>query len=362
MFLKRVVINDFRNIRKADLSFSSDLNLISGDNAAGKSSALEALGYLLSGRSFRTSKQRLLINNDADHFVLFGLLSNEDKIGIRYSRRLKKKEIKINQQATRNLSELAAILPVQTISPESYHLIDSGPTERRKYLDWLLFHVEHQYHPHWSRFNRLLKQRNSLLRRVKEGANAEELQLWNKDYAAEAIKVTEFRLSLLDRLSNKLKELLLKVDFKYADKISLGYLKGHKDDLLMQLVETEKKDILMASTQNGPHRSDLVVKLGKDLVKDILSRGQKKLLINCLYLAQTELLKEMSGKDSVFIIDDFTSELDEFNQGLLIKTLKEQKNVQIFVSCLHPDMINFLIKEYNNAKMFHVEQGVFTEG
>ncbi|MDQ7048330.1 MAG: DNA replication/repair protein RecF [Enterobacterales bacterium] len=361
MFLERVVINNFRNIKQATFCFSSDLNLISGDNAAGKSSILEALGYLISGRSFRTSKRGLLINHDSDSFVLFAELSSQDRIGIGFDRKLKRKAIKINQQTTKNLSLLASILPVQTISPESYHLVDSGPLERRKYLDWLLFHVEQSYQSHWSRFNRLLKQRNSLLRRIKLGTSRSELDLWNQEFVEQSLKITQFRQDLLIKLLPKLNALLKKVDFNPNQSLSLDYIPGHKLDLMQQLVGSSERDISLGSTQYGPHRSDLLIKVGLDLAKDVLSRGQKKLLINCLYLAQTELLKDISGKDSVFIIDDFTSELDQFNQSILIKTLKEQKNVQIFVSCLHPDMINFLIKEYNNAKMFHVKHGVVRE-
>lgn len=361
MFLERVVINHFRNIEQAIFHFSSDLNLVSGDNAAGKSSILEALGYLISGRSFRTNKQSLLINHDSDSFVLFAELSNKDRIGIGFDRKLKRKAIKINQQPTRNLSLLASILPVQTISPESYHLIDSGPLERRKYLDWLLFHVEQSYQSHWSRFNRLLKQRNSLLRRIKVGTSRSELDVWNQEFVDQSLIISQFRQDLLVRLLPKLQSLLDKVDFSHNKSLALEYQLGHQKDLMKQLINSTERDISLGSTQNGPHRSDLVIKIGSDLAKDVLSRGQKKLLINCLYLAQTELLKEITGKDSVFIIDDFTSELDQFNQTVLIKTLKEQKNVQIFVSCLHPDMINFLIKEYNNAKMFHVKHGVVEE-
>jgi len=193
------------------------------------------------------------------------------------------------------------------------------------------------------------------------GASRSELELWNSEFVAQSLKITQFRQRLLVKLLPKLNALLKKVDFSHGQLLLLDYLPGHKLDLMQQLSSSTERDIILGSTQNGPHRSDLAIMIGRDFAKDVLSRGQKKLLINCLYLAQTELLKEETGKDSVFIIDDFTSELDQFNQSVLIKTLKEQQNVQIFVSCLHPDMINFLIKEYNNAKMFHVKHGVVQE-
>jgi len=236
-------------------------------------------------------------------------------------------------------------------------LIDSGPLERRKYLDWLLFHVEHNYQNVWSVFYRSLKQRNAYLRSCLNGVKRSELDIWNKPYIEAAKQVDLLRESITSKISPSIAKILNSLDFEYTKDLRISYYSGYTGDLSSKLEESLSKDIMVGNTQYGPHKGDLKLKIGKYLAKDILSRGQKKLLVNSLYLAQTEILKDMTHKDSLFVVDDFASELDEFNQKSLILALRDQKNVQIILSCLQADMLKPLIKGYNSVKMFHVEHG-----
>ncbi|MBV1909431.1 MAG: DNA replication and repair protein RecF, partial [Kangiellaceae bacterium] len=135
---------------------------------------------------------------------------------------------------------------------------------------------------------------------------------------------------------------------------------GYTGELADKLTGSVERDYQSGNTMYGPHKADLRIKVERNLAKDLLSRGQKKVLINSLFLAQTRLLKQLTNKDSLFIVDDFASELDETNQISLVKALCEQDNVQIIMSCLQPNMIKILTKEYNSVKMFHVEHGVIT--
>ncbi len=361
MFLSEVKTTNFRNLQNLSIKLSSDLNIICGNNAAGKSSLLEAICYLVSGRSFRTSKQNLLISHNLKDFTLFGQFSDNTKLGVNYNYSDKSKRMKLNGLLTSTLSTIASIYPVQVLSPESYHLIDSGPLERRKYLDWLLFHVEHRYQSVWKNFQKSLKQRNSFLRSSNNNCNQDELAIWNNEYVANANKIDQLRLVLVNELLPHIKKILRLLNFEHVDKLNFSYYSGYTGNLLDRLKESLTKDLLTGNTQYGPHKSDFRIKVGKNLAKDVLSRGQKKLLVNGLYLAQTEILKEKTEKDSLFIVDDFSSELDESNQQLLIKTLLEQKNVQIILSCLQAEMLNPLIKGYNKVSMFHVEHGILSE-
>ena len=357
MFLSEFKADCFRNLSKFQIELSQDLNIISGDNAAGKSNLLEAINYLISGRSFRTSKQGLLIAHESDQFTLFGRFSNVSKLGVSYHRLDKTKRIKLNGEVIRSLSSVVSLYPVQVLSPESYHLIDSGPLERRKYLDWLLFHVEHSYHSCWIDFQRLLKQRNAFLRNGQSTINNNELEAWNIQYESAAVKVNKLRYEITKSLLPNIRKILDSVDFEFTNDLTISYYQGYTGSLLDKLRESKEKDLSSGNTHYGPHKGDLRLKVGKHLAKDILSRGQKKLLVNSLYLAQTDILKKRTQKDSLFIIDDFSSELDEANQISLIRTLGELNNVQIILSCLQADMIKPLIKEYNGVHMFHVEHG-----
>ncbi len=362
MYLTNLKASKFRNLSSVEVMFGPDINVVYGDNAAGKSSLLELIGYLISGRSFRTSKHGLLVSHEEDQLSAFGEFSNGFKLGVSFSKKSKFKKVRLNGKNIRSLSEVAGLYPVQIISPESYHLVDSGPLERRKFLDWLLFHVEHSYSDNWQSFNRLLKQRNRLLRSGPSPSKFSELESWDIAFLDSALAIDRQRRSLVEgELSKSLRRLLESVNFEFAEEVTIAYYSGFTGALEERLQQTRQSDFASGSTQYGPHKSDMRIKVNKMLAKDMLSRGQKKVLINCLYLAQTEILKLATDKDSLFMIDDFSSELDVLNQGFLLDTLQKQKNVQIILSCLQPDMIKPFIKEYNSAMMFHVEHGVISK-
>ncbi len=357
MHLASLRANNFRNLTPVAVELSADLNVIFGDNAAGKSSFLEAISYLVSARSFRSSKQATFTRYEAECFELFGEFSDRTRLGVRFENKAKLRTLKLNGELVKSLAEVVNIYPVQSLSPESYHLVDSGPNERRKFLDWLLFHVEHRYQKHWSEFNRMLKQRNALLRN-KHSFNQDVFNTWNKQYLQSAMVIGDYRTKVAKDLTTSLETVLNELGVTFAKDVKLSYYAGHTGDLEERLVQSIDRDKVNCNTQYGPHKADLKMSINGVLAKDVLSRGQKKVLINGLFLAQTRLLKQRTDKDSLFIIDDFSSELDESNQMALVKALCGQKNVQIIMSCLQPDMIKPLIKEYNSVKMFHVEHGV----
>jgi DNA replication and repair protein RecF len=357
MHLKSLKANNFRNLEKISVEFSADLNIIYGDNAAGKSSFLEAITYLISARSFRSSKQSTFSNYAASSFDIFGEFSDSSRLGVMYTNKEKTKLVKLNGELVKSLVEVVNIYPVQSLSPESYHLVDSGPNERRKFLDWILFHVEHRYQKIWSDYNRMLKQRNALLRH-KSAFDLQVFKTWNKQFIESAELLNSYRVKIAVELCETLALVLRELGVSFAEEIKLSYYAGYTGELADKLASSLERDRLNGTTQYGPHKADLKISVNGLFAKDVLSRGQKKVLINCLFLAQTRLLKSKTNKDSLFVIDDFSSELDEYNQMSLVKALCAQRNVQIIMSCLQPDMIKQLIKEYNSVKMFHVEHGV----
>ncbi|MCF6193362.1 MAG: DNA replication/repair protein RecF [Kangiellaceae bacterium] len=361
MYLESIKTGNFRNLEQAEVILSKELTIISGDNAAGKSSILEAIVFLLSGRSFRTTKQPTLINHDKDALSVFGKFSTGSRVGLGFNRVENKKTIKIDGESIQSLSRIASIYPVQILCPESYHLVDSGPSERRKYLDWLLFHVEHNYHKEWSSFNKLLKQRNSCLKDQQFKRDNASLDVWDEQFIRYAEAVTNKRTKILVSLAPLIINTLNSLSFDSVDDLSFSYYSGYTGELKERLKESRNRDILVGSTQFGPHKADLKIKVKGRMVKDVLSRGQKKILINGLFISQTQQLKIETARDSLFMIDDFSSELDESNQSSLLSALRAQQNVQIILSCLHPTMLKPLVKGYNNVSMFHVEHGKITQ-
>ena len=364
MYLQRFNCQGIRNLSSCQIALSPELNIIFGDNGAGKSSILEAIGLLTSGRSFRTSKLDLVVNDNQQDFTVFGISDDGHRFGLGYQKREKRKSIKIDGEKVASLSGLTQHYPTQILSPESYHLIDSGPSERRKYLDWCLFHVEHLFHPSWKKYANILKQRNALLKQAKDYTDKEletQLQVWDEQLCASAEEITELRNNVLIKLADALASIIGDLPNSFKESVSLTYYPGYSSDLKKRLIDNRFMDIKSGTTKSGPHKADVRIKIAGHLAKDYLSRGQKKVLINLLYLAQTKLLKQITNKDSLFVIDDFTSELDNENQQALLTTLFNQKNVQIILSCLHLDSLNWLKTRYNMAHMFHVEHGTISQ-
>jgi DNA replication and repair protein RecF len=359
MFLQRFSAQGIRNLKPCNIELSPALNVFYGDNGAGKSSILEALGLLTSGRSFRTAKIDAVLSHQSPQFTVFGKTDESHRFGLGYVKAQRQKTIKINGEAVKALSDLAKCYPTQVISPESYQLIDAGPSERRKYLDWCLFHVEHHYHAVWKSYYSVLKQRNALLKGKSRQAE-QELDVWDDQLVSNASRLLAFRQEIVARLGECLQLLIEDLATDFSGEVQLRYYPGYSGELKEKLKENRNLDLKSGYTRAGPHNADLRVSIGNEPAKEFLSRGQKKVLINALYLAQTLLLKNATHKDSLFIIDDFASELDVHNQEALLNTLLQQENVQIILSCLHLGSLNWLKTRYNSAHMFHVEHGSIT--
>ena len=360
MYIKAFSHQGVRNLAPGKLFLSKGLNIFYGDNGAGKSSILEAISFLTTGRSFRTSKLEHIITERGEELVVFGLSADEKRIGVAFQKMNKTRMIKINGKKLNRLSDLTCLYPTQILSPESYHLIDSGPSERRKYLDWCLFHVKHSYHSAWKNYTNILKQRNALLRQGDRLSVNEQLNIWDKQLCDAALIVNTERKSILVKLEESLKITMSDLAVNFCDTLSLSYYPGFTDNLEDKLRMSLKSDFESGNTKFGPHKADLRIKVDGYLAKDYLSRGQKKILINALFLSQTLLLKQITHKESLFLIDDFTSELDISNQKALLDMLLAQENVQIVLSCLQQDSLKWFNKGYNSAHMFHVEHGTIT--
>src|SRR5882672_1524492 len=201
MSLRRVQVTDFRCLQSAELELDPQFTLISGPNASGKTSLLEAIYVLGRGRSFRTRRLEHLIRQDAEQFVVFGEIDTIDRripVGVEGSRSGIRAQISGERAAS--LAELAVALPVQIIDPEIHHLIEEGPSRRRRFLDWGVFHVEPPFVGHWQRYHQALKQRNASL---KSGQSAAAVAAWDGDLLHHGQLLTEARSRYVQRLAQE---------------------------------------------------------------------------------------------------------------------------------------------------------------
>lgn len=363
MFLSKLNIDHFRNIQTADLMFSRGLNLIHGDNGSGKTTLLEAIMTVSRGHSFRTRKFTHLIQDREVRFTLFGLVEAEDqtyRIGIQRSRQ--ESRFRINGSPAVRSTELARLFPAQVLDAQSFLLFEGGPKVRRAFLDWLVFHVKHEFSEVWSTYSRCLKQRNALLRRDK--LRPAELVPWNEALAASGVELDHIRRQCIDLLLPTFAVKVAGLAFLQDKSISIDYIPGwdSEQSLIKQFENSLTRDIKLGYTTVGPHKSDIRIQLHGKSPLDLLSRGQQKSVISALYNALMTTYANLTGNKCVILIDDLPSELDDNNRHDLIEWLS-QLDMQIFATGIFFNQLKDAWPSHliANAKMFHVKHGCFTE-
>ncbi|MGF1701893.1 DNA replication/repair protein RecF [Photobacterium makurazakiensis] len=359
MALTRLIVKDFRNIEACDLSLSASFNFLVGANGSGKTSVLEAIHFLGHGRSFRSHLTGRVIRHEQQELFVHGRLQSDSAfelpVGIN-KKRDGTTELKIGGETSQKLAQLARILPLQLITPEGFELLIGGPKYRRSFIDWGVFHVEPQFYHAWSRVKRLTKQRNALLKTAK---SYRELSYWDQELAVLSESISQWRSDYLDAVKQKANEICQ--SFLPEFDIQLGYYRGwEKETPYAELLQRNfERDSQLGYTVGGPHKADLRIKVAGTPVEDVLSRGQLKLMMCALRLAQGLHLSETTGKQCIYLIDDFASELDSHRRALLAQRLKET-NAQVFISAINAEQIAEMHDE--NGKMFHVEHGKITAG
>lgn len=367
MPLLSISFQNFRNLKPTTLNFNEALNFLWGENASGKTSLLEAVYLMSTGRSFRTRQINNIVEREAlaRELVVFGRLHTKDalndaiSVGVRKSQ-ANGSEIKIDRESVRSAAILARLSPVLLIEPDSFELLNGAPKLRRQFIDWGVFHVEHNFSNLWNEYIYCLKQRNSLLRTVK--MDALQLRVWDKKLSLIGADITAQRQKYMALFTQQLNLVLDQFSLPLAEPLNIGFYQGwDRDKSFSDILEiSRKKDIERKYTQYGPHRADLKLRVGKKSVTDILSRGQQKLLIIALYIAHVKCMKDLIDAETVVLIDDVAAELDSNNMTLVINNLIEL-DAQVICTILD-DAIprRYLATHGENCKMFHVEHGVIT--
>jgi DNA replication and repair protein RecF len=335
--LSRLQVTGFRCLQSAELLPDSHFTLISGPNASGKTSLLEAIYALGRGRSFRTRRLEHLIRHGAERFVVFGevdTITRRVPMGIEGSRGGIRAQIDGDKPSS--LAELALFLPVQIIDPEVHHLIDEGPSRRRRFLDWGVFHVEQSFVGHWQRYQQVLKQRNAALKARQPRA---VVSVWDSDLvrSGESLGAARARyVSLLSPSAEAIGRNLLGMELSLSYRH--GWLKGQS--MAEALQQSWNHDLETGATQVGPHRAELGIRLAGTPVKDRISRGQQKLLAAALLIAQLKLFPEEAPVQPTLLLDDPAAELDDERLANLIREVSSQ-SVQLIVTTLHGEFSAF---------------------
>lgn len=353
MPLRYFSCTDFRCLKSVELEPDSRFNLIYGANASGKTSLLEAIACLGRGKSFRGAPTDRLVRHGASEFLLFGRVEGADRehrMGVRNGRQ--GLEVSVDGDRSGGLAALATTLPLQVVDPEVHNLVAGGPEHRRRYLDWLAFHVEQDYLPAWRRFRRVLKQRNAALR----SGTVSELRGWDREFADSALAVDAARKGALEAAVKALEETGLSL---LGSPVRFEYTQGWSAELALPeaLTAALERDRQAGSTSAGPQRADLRLVYDERQARKLVSRGQQKLLACAMILAATRVVQDTIGRRLLLLLDDPAAELDSESLARLMAEVAALDG-QVIATSLDKEPRLFS----QAPARFHVEHGVLTEG
>ncbi|WP_397472546.1 DNA replication/repair protein RecF [Rheinheimera sp.] len=362
MSLLSLTARQFRNLTAVSLNANARFNLIVGMNGSGKTSLLEAIYYLAHGRSFRTSRPQRLVQHDNDAFMLHAKVATAQQTHSLGLQRGKQGELmlRLNGANVHRLAEFASLLPVQLLTPDSFRLFFGGPKERRQFFDMGLFHVEPAFFDSWLRFSKVLKQRNALLKTSRQYDS--QFQFWDEQFAQLAFELQGFRQAYIDQLEAAFRALTQQEPI--LQQLGFQLQRGWPEKIaepaeLMQLLQQSfMQDHRMGFTQYGPQKADLKLRMDQGAAEEVLSRGQLKVLLFALKIAQNNVIRDSGQKQPLLLIDDLASELDQQSTRQIFSYLRDI-NSQVFITAINAEQVSPFI-DAGQLAMFHVEQGQLT--
>ena len=395
--IERLQISYLRNLTQVNLQPTA-CNVIIGANGSGKTSLLEAIFLLSRGKSFRHHQPKRYIQHHQNTVTVHAKLNDSSTLAIQKQADATTL-LRLNQTTVYNQSILTEQLPTLLIDPSTMDMLEQGSASRRQLLDWLVFHMKQGFHPQWVAYQRLLKQRNSLLKQSRHLTQVQlaELKSWDQGLSSHAALIHHYRERIFTEWQPYFAESIEQLLPSYAEQLSLSYNAGYDTSIALdiQLNERLEQDLQLGYTRIGNHRADVHVhwhsgdsvemnnesastastndvsaKLPtlKEQAANVLSRGEKKLLITALRLSQLPLLLNAeqsidSQRDGfntratpVVLLDDITAELDSRAIEILLSTLS-QLPCQVFMSSLTDDIVPMIKDLWPNPNMFHVKQG-----
>ncbi len=340
MICRRITLRDFRNIKEAEVCFRDGVNVLLGDNAQGKTNLLEAIYFAAIGKSFRGQHAAEVIRFGCETASLsldFFSGEREQNITVQLSRDRARSVTKNKVKITR-MSELLGSFRAVLFCPEYLSLIKDGPAERRHFLDVAICAAEPLYLAELQRYERVLKQRNALIRSAEEGRREkgflEQMEIWSEQLAESAAFIARSRKRYIDRAAvfvaacfgemSGMRETPALQYHCHTDRDGVDYedLAAVKGSFFRLLTSAGEREIAAGATLYGIHKDDMEVTLNGVAARLYCSQGQQRSLALALKLAEGEIAREDCGEYPVFLFDDVLSELDRARQSYLLEHIK----------------------------------------
>ena len=350
---------NFRNYESLSLEFSEGTNILYGDNAQGKTNILEALYLVATTKSHRSVRDRDMIRFGCQEGHIRTVLI---KNGVDYQvdmhlRAAKTKGLAINGQKLKRASQLMGLLHIVFFSPEDLTIVKNGPAYRRHFLDMELCQLDGDYLFNLNHYNRIVDQRNRLLKEIWNNPDLEAtLDVWDDQLADYGTKIIARRREFMEQLADLIGDIHLRLSGG-REHLSLQYLPDTEAAALKEkLLQNRERDKYLKSTSVGPHKDDFSFVCNEIDLRKFGSQGQQRTCALSLKLAEIELVKKMIGDSPVLMLDDVLSELDTNRQNTLLDSLG---GIQTFITCTGLD--EFVSHRFAIDRLYRVENGVVTQ-
>ncbi|SEF68782.1 DNA replication and repair protein RecF [Eubacterium ruminantium] len=355
MNIESLALNNYRNYELLDIELSKGTNILYGNNAQGKTNILESIYMTATTKSHRGSRDRDIIRFEEDEAHIKLLVSKND-ISHRIDMHLKKnknKGVAVDGLPIRKISEIFGLLNIIFFSPEDLSIIKNGPVERRRFMDMELCQLSRLYYSNISNYNKVLNQRNNLLRQIYYNKSLlDTIDVWDDQLILYGTKVIKERENFI----NMLEEIVVDIHSGLTEgreKLEIKYNKSvNEDEYKDTLLEKRSVDCKYESTQYGPHRDDISFFINGIDVRMFGSQGQQRTAALSLKLAEIELVKKIINDSPILLLDDVMSELDSNRRNALLNRIKD---VQTIITCTGYD--DFIRERIKIDKIYYIENG-----
>ncbi|MDR1983542.1 MAG: DNA replication/repair protein RecF [Prevotellaceae bacterium] len=361
MHLKQISINNFKNIEQTELLFSQNLNCFVGDNGAGKTNLLDAIYYLSITKSFFNTTDRQNIKHNENYFIIQGNFvrkENEEKIycGVQNGEKIFKR----NDKQYSRFADHLGLIPVVMISPTDISLINDSGDERRRYLNSVMSQLDIIYLENLVKYNRILMQRNKLLKQIKEKNDV--VTVLNEQLNEYAQTIYQKRKQFIEQIQHYFTQVYKQVS-NGNEQVSITYKSDLNENNFIDLLEhTFEKDCIMQHTTTGIHRDDLIMKMNNYPIKKIGSQGQQKTFLIALKLTQFNFFKQQTDIAPILLLDDIFDKLDLHRVEHLISLVAGNDFGQIFMTDSNKTRLDKILEQQKNSfSLFNVENGKITK-
>ena len=366
MRIKKLKVENFRNLENLDIEFSKGINIIYGNNAQGKTNIIESIYIFSFGKSFRANKDIELLKFDKEYFLSNIKIMKKDReleMDFGFDKISNKKMIKVNGVIQKKISDIIGKLNVVVFKPEDIKIVTDSPSIRRKYIDYLISSISKSYLENITKYKKVMEERNNLLKeiklRLKGSKNLDEtdsnfLDVYDKLLSKLNCEIYNERKRVIEKLNNYIYDIHLKLTENYInnEKLHIKYVSNVAEDIekmYNNLSKSRLNDINKGYTSLGIHRDDYIISINSLDVSIYGSQGQKKSSIISLKLSELKVIEEIIGEKPVLLLDDYMSELDERRR---LKFLDIIEDIQIIITTTHKISIDGKENTY-----FYVDNG-----